>query len=195
MQILVPDLGPHVVLNFLMMDYDMIGNDEKMAEYDVSLDKADEDADFLRDSSESFPKTLVLRPVRKRGSTPSSKSHGELKVSLQFTPFFNADAPEAGAEEDPAKVMEALAVRTLLCFCAGEPRRRSGVSVCTFPACMENIPCSMYPLRWRAAVVGERSDIRTMPAHALCRECCEVPAACLRCLDRLSIGDAGSVSA
>lgn len=110
-QILVPDLGPHVVLNFLLMDYDMIGNDEAMAEYDVPLDKKDEDADFLRDTSESYPKALQLRPVRKKGSVRSSKPHGELKVSLHFTPFFSAEAPAEGAEEDPAKVMEALAVR------------------------------------------------------------------------------------
>lgn len=90
----------------------MIGGDEAMAEYDLPLDRDAEDADFLRDSSEAFPKTLVLRPVRKRGAVRSSKSYGELKVSLQYTPFFNADAPAHGAaEEDPAKAMEALAVR------------------------------------------------------------------------------------
>eukprot|EP00892_Ulva_mutabilis_P003246 jgi/Ulvmu1/1293/UM011_0017.1 len=108
-KILVPDLGPHVVLNFLMMDYDLIGNDEAMAEYDLPLDKADEEADFLRDTSEAYPKALTLRPVRKKGAVRSTKSQGELRVSLHFTPFFSADAPEEGAEEDPAKVMEALA--------------------------------------------------------------------------------------
>lgn len=118
LQILIPDVGPEVVLAIRVMDYDLIGKDELMGEYEMILNKDNEEAAFLRDSSEAFPLTCPLLPGRKKGTTrKTGKPRGELNLTLQYTPFFNASAAQAATgekgEEDPAKAMEAAAVRLL----------------------------------------------------------------------------------
>ena len=90
-----------------------------MGEYEIVLDKDNEEAGFLRDSSEAFPLNASLIPGRKKGTArKAGKSRGELKMTLQYTPFFNAAAEAAAVgengEQDPAKAMEAAAVR---CSC------------------------------------------------------------------------------
>lgn len=118
LQILVPDVGPEMVLSIKVMDYDIIGKDELMGEYEIVLDKDNEEAAFLRDSSEAFPLNAALIPGRKKGTArKAGKPRGDLKMTLQYTPFFNAAAEAAAVgengEQDPAKAMEAAAVRNL----------------------------------------------------------------------------------
>jgi hypothetical protein len=97
--------------NIRIFDYDLVGKDEVMCEYDIKLEKDDEEAEFLRDSSQAFSKVIRMLAPRKKGVTNRKENgRGELHLSLQYTPFFNAGGVEADAE-DPAKAMEALAVR------------------------------------------------------------------------------------
>lgn len=116
---LIPDLGPAIVLAIKVMDYDLIGKDEVMGEYEMVLDRTNEEAGFLRDASEAFPLSCNLLPGRKKGQPRKmGKPRGELKLNVQYTPFFNAEAkPGEGTDgEDPAKAMEAAAVCFFLNF-------------------------------------------------------------------------------
>lgn len=114
MQILIPDVGPEMVLSIKVMDYDLIGKDELMGEYEIVLDKSNEEAGFLRDSSETYPLRVQMLPGRKKGKMrKTGKARGELHMTLQHTPFFNADAEQTAADtggNDAAKSMEAAAV-------------------------------------------------------------------------------------
>jgi hypothetical protein len=110
-QILLTDVGPDVVMVFSVVDYDLIGKDEVMGEYEVIMDKAHEAATFLRDSSEEYSYTWTLLPARKKGAPRKlGKPRGELKVRMHYTPFFNASAAPQDTE-DPARAMEAAQVR------------------------------------------------------------------------------------
>ena len=101
MQILIPDVGPEMVLSIKVMDYDLIGKDELMGEYEIVLDKDNEEAAFLRDSSEAFPLNATLIPGRKKGAArKAGKPRGDLKMTLQYTAFFNAAAEQAAAGEN-----------------------------------------------------------------------------------------------
>jgi hypothetical protein len=111
---LIPDVGPRMVFCIMVLDYDMFNKDELIGEYEIVLDPKNEEAAFLRDSSESFPLSASLLPPRKKGgSRKLGKPHGDVKLTMQYTPFFNAQAPPvpgATGENDPAKAIEMASV-------------------------------------------------------------------------------------
>ena len=112
----MPALSHKHVLAFRVYDEDAIGNDDVMGEYDILLDKKNNSSDneFLR-NGEECELTLNMMPEKGTQERQRGTPAGEIYVTVQWTPFFNAGGVDEGddeAKDDPGRAMEKLAVRT-----------------------------------------------------------------------------------
>lgn len=111
----MPALDSKHRLAIRVYDRDLIGDDDIMGEYDITLDKAvvSPDNAFLR-TGEEVQLVYNLKPKAGSLERQASKPSGELYCLMQYTPFFNATGETTANEDDPGKALERLAVRSLV---------------------------------------------------------------------------------